>query len=372
MALRLGEAACALDGFGPRWTPRCSSIDNGRLPLSRKRVNLALEAGPLGANTAFWLVGLPTDTRRSANPMRMIVTGGAGFVGRHVAAAVLEAGHECVVFDITRMPRELADLGVRQEVGSLSSVESLRKTVRGADAVLHLAGVGDVYLAAKKPWLAAESNVVGSTNVAEACLAEGVGRVIYASTWEVYGHPVYEPIDEQHPTNPDHPYSVTKLGGEQMLMTYDSLRELSVVALRLGTAYGTGMRENSVFSLFIKRALRGEAITVSGDGRQHRQFTHAADIGRAFVAAARSDIRHEALNIVADESVTIRQLAEMVVAEAPAPLSFGAPRAGDISPARVSSAKASTLLGWKPRVRFSEGLHALIEHHRSSLTAGGS
>jgi UDP-glucose 4-epimerase len=304
--------------------------------------------------------------------MRMVVTGGAGFVGRHVAAAVVEAGHECVVFDAAIIPRELADQGARQEVGSLSSVEALRRAFRGADVVLHLAGVGDVYLAAEKPWLAAESNVLGSANVAEACLAEGVGRLIYASTWEVYGHPVYEPLDEQHPTNPDHPYNVTKLAGEQLLMSYDAMRGLSVVALRLGTAYGTGMRANSVFSVFITRALRGEAITVSGDGRQHRQFTHAADIGRAFVAAATSAIRHEALNIVADETVTIRQLAEMVVAEAPAPLSFGVARAGDISPARVSSAKASAMLGWEPRVRFSEGLHDLIEHHRSSITAGGS
>jgi UDP-glucose 4-epimerase len=196
--------------------------------------------------------------------------------------------------------------------------------------------------------------------------------LIYASTWEVYGHPAYEPLDEQHPTNPDHPYNVTKLAGEQLLMTYDALRGLPVVALRLGTAYGTGMRANSVFSVFITRALRGEAITISGDGRQHRQFTHAADIGHAFVAAATSAIRHEALNIVADEIVTIRQLAEMVVAESPAPLSFGAARTSDISPARVSSAKARAMLGWEPRVRFSEGLHDLIEYHRSSITAGGS
>jgi len=298
--------------------------------------------------------------------MRMVVTGGAGFVGRHVASAVLEAGHECVVFDAACIPRELADAGVRQAIGSLSSVEEMREAFRSADAVLHLAGVGDVYLAAEKPGLAAESNVVGSANVAEACLAEGVGRVIYASTWEVYGHPIYEPLDENHPTNPDHPYNVTKLGGEQILMTYGALRGLSVVSLRLGTAYGTGMRGNSVFSLFIKRALAGEAITVSGDGLQHRQFTHAADIGRAFVAAARSDIRHEIINIVADETVTIRQLAEMVASEAPVPLLFGAPRAGDISPARVSSAKALALLGWEGRVRFKEGLHDLIEHYRTS------
>jgi len=296
--------------------------------------------------------------------MKIVVTGGSGFVGRHVAEAVLAAGHGCAVLDVADIPEELSAAGARWEAGSLTSIEDLRRACRDADAVLHLAGVGDVYLAAQKPPLAAELNVVGTANVAEACLAEGVGRVIYASTWEVYGHPRYEPLDEDHPTNPDHPYNVTKLAGEQLLLSYDALKGLPVVALRLGTAYGTGMRPNSVFSIFIQRALRGEAITVSGDGRQHRQFTHAADIGRAFVAAAESPLRHEVMNIVAEETVTIRQLAEMIVAEAPAPLSFGDPRPGDISPARVSAVKAHERLGWSPRVPFSQGLRDLIDHHR--------
>ena len=298
--------------------------------------------------------------------MKIVVTGGAGFLGSHVAMAARSAGHECVVLDVTDIPRELGVAGVRWQKGSLTSVDDLRQAFRGADAVLHLAGVGDVYLAAEKPPLAAELNVVGSANVAEACLAEGVGRLVYASTWEVYGHPQYEPLDEKHPTNPDHPYNVTKLAGEQMLLAYDALKGLPVVALRLGTAYGTGMRPNSVFSIFIGRALRGEAITVSGDGRQHRQFTHASDVARAFVAAAESGVRREVMNIVAEEAVTIRELAEMVVAECPAPLSFGEPRPGDIAPARVSAAKARALLGWTPRVSFAEGLRDLIEHHRSA------
>lgn len=303
------------------------------------------------------------------SPMRIVVTGGAGFLGRHVAETVLEAGHECVVFDAAPIGGDLAAAGARQARGCLSSIDDLRDAFRGADAVLHLAGVGDVYLAATKPWLAAEANVVGTTNLAEACVAEGVRRVVYASTWEVYGHPSYEPLDERHPTDPDHPYNITKLAGERMLFAYDRLRDLPVVALRLGTAYGTGMRDNSVFSVFIKRALRGEPITVSGDGLQHRQFTHASDIGRAFLDAARSDLRNEVMNIVADETVTIRDLAEMIVAEAPTALTFGAPRPGDISPARVSSAKARDLLGWEPRVGFARGLRDLIEHHRAALEA---
>lgn len=299
--------------------------------------------------------------------MRIVVTGGAGFLGCHVANAVLGAGHFCTVLDLIKIPSTLQDAGIQWEYGSLTSVDDLRRAFRGADAVLHLAGVGDVYLAAENSPLAAKLNVEGSTNVAEACLAEGVGRLVYASTWEVYGHPSYEPLDEMHPTNPDHPYNITKLAGEQILLAYEALKGLSVVSLRLGTAYGTGMRPNSVFSIFINRALRGETLTVSGDGQQHRQFTHASDVAQAFVTAAESNIRCGVFNIVAEETVTIRKLAEMVVAECPAPLAFGDPRPGDISPARVSAAKARHLLGWEARVAFNEGLRDLVEHYRAAL-----
>jgi UDP-glucose 4-epimerase len=300
--------------------------------------------------------------------MRMVVTGGAGFVGRHVVAAVLDAGHDCLVVDVAPLPPTLVDAGADFRMCSIASVADIRRAFRSADVVLHLAGVGDVDRAASQPALAAELNVVGSVNVAEACLAEGVGRLVYASTWEVYGRPWYEPIDESHPTNPTHPYSITKLAGERILLAYDALRDLPIVALRLGTVYGNGMRPNTVFSRFIRHALRGEVLTISGDGLQHRQFTHSSDIGSAFVAAAESGLRHEVMNIVAEQTVTIRQLAEMVVMHAPAPLAYGEPRPGDPSPALVSSARARALIGWQPRVPFEAGLRALVEEYRTGRT----
>lgn len=299
--------------------------------------------------------------------MRFVVTGGSGFVGRHVARSVLAAGHQCLVLDVSPPPSELRSAGANYEEGSIASVDDLRRAFRSADVVLHLAGVGDVDLAARQPALAADLNVTGAAKVAEACLVEGVGRVVYASTWEVYGTPVYEPIDEHHPTFPDHPYSITKLAGERMLLASAAARNLSVIALRLGTVYGTGMRPNSVFSRFIGHAVRGEPITISGDGLQHRQFTHASDIGSAFVAAAESRLRHEVINVVAEESVTIRQLAEMIVDRVPAPLTYGERRPGDPSPARVSAQKAHALLGWRPRMTFTAGLGELIDEHRSGM-----
>jgi len=188
--------------------------------------------------------------------MRGVVTGGSGFLGSHVADVLSERGHEITVVDLAPTSRH------RFAPADLLDRDSLTAAFKGAEFVGHLAAVGDVYLAAEKPWLAAQANVVGSANVCEAALSAGVPKIVAASTWEVYGPPQYQPIDEAHPTAPDHPYSITKLAGERLSLAYGHLRKgLSVVELRLATAYGTRMRPNSVFSLFIDKALRGEPIS---------------------------------------------------------------------------------------------------------------
>jgi len=287
--------------------------------------------------------------------MRVLVTGGAGFVGSHVVDALAEAGHEPWVFDIVRPS---TGEFVR---GDLTQLADLIAATAGMDAICHLGAVGDVYLALENPPLAASLNVVGTANLMQAALQNKVGKVVYASTWEVYGHPQYQPLDEQHPCNPDHPYNVTKLAGEQLALAYDALKGTPVVALRLGTAYGPRMRPNSVFSIFIDRASKGQPITIQGSGSQSRQFTHARDIGRAFVAALEANVRHTVYNIVAEELISIRQLAELVAAQLPTDIVFTEARAGDISPARSTGAKAKQELGWSSQIPFKEGLLELIQ-----------
>lgn len=288
--------------------------------------------------------------------MKALVTGAAGFLGRHVAREFLQQGWEVTTFDTA--PVELDD--VRSVQGDLLDAAVVDAAVADVDVVAHVAAIGDVYLAAEKPELAAAVNVVGTTNIANAAVAHGK-RVVYASTWEVYGKPAYEPIDEDHPCRPDHPYNITKLGGEMMFLSACELRGLSGVALRLGTAYGPGLRPNSVFRIFIDRARRGEPLTIAGDGSQGRQFTHASDIARAFVLAANSDVSGMALNTVAPETTTIRELAERVAARYPTEIEFGPKRPGDVPPSTVSSKKIEEVLGWRAETPFEIGLNDLID-----------
>lgn len=287
--------------------------------------------------------------------MRVLVTGAAGFLGRHTAQHFKDKGWEVTGFDL----QEDEGSEIETIVGDLTSSSEVNEAVAGCDVVVHIGAIGDVYLAGEQPTLAAEVNVVGTSNVVEAALSHQA-RVVYASTWEVYGEPEYEPIDEKHPTAPDHPYNITKLGGESLLLAACRLRELSAIALRLGTAYGSGLRPNSVFRIFLDRARAGEPITIQGDGLQGRQFTHASDIARAFEIAARSDVSGTAVNIVAPETVTIKELAEEIVSKHPTELTFGPARPGDVPPAIVSATKAKELLGWQPEVGFSEGLEEFI------------
>ncbi|MGH3650512.1 MAG: NAD-dependent epimerase/dehydratase family protein [Acidimicrobiia bacterium] len=288
--------------------------------------------------------------------MRVLVTGAAGFLGCHVGRRFRDDGWEVAGFDLEAFDEP----GVRSVTGDLLDGEALDAEVRRADVVAHIGAIGDVYLAGAQPTLAAQVNVVGTSNVVEAAVRHDV-RVVYASTWEVYGEPRYEPVDEAHPTHPDHPYNITKLAGEAMMLAATNLRDLQGVALRLGTAYGSGLRPNSVFRIFLDRARAGEPITIQGDGLQGRQFTHASDIARAFVAAAGSELSGLAINVVAPEVVSIKELAEHIVSRFPTELSFGPPRPGDVPPARVSAERARQTLGWAAEVGFEDGLDELIK-----------
>ena len=294
--------------------------------------------------------------------MRVLVTGAAGFLGRHVVREFLDEGFDVVAYDMTAAEIE----GVETTIGDFTDVASIEPAMAKVDTVVHIGAIGDVYLAGNEPGLAARVNVVGTTNVAQAAVKHGK-RVVYASTWEVYGEPEYEPMDEDHPTRPDHPYNITKLGGESMLLAACELQGLSALALRLGTAYGSGLRPNSVFRIFLDKARNREPITIQGDGSQGRQFTHASDIARAFVLGARSDLSGSALNIVASENVTIRELAEQIAKRYPTELTFGPPRPGDVPPAEVSPKRAAEKLGWTADMPFEQGLDELI----ASVTGEG-
>jgi len=289
--------------------------------------------------------------------VRVLVTGSSGFLGRHVAVRLGRDGD----FDVTGFDLEPSlDTTFRSVQGDIDDLDSIRRASRGTDVVVHLGGVGDVDLASARPGLAARANVVGTTHVAMAA-AETGARIVYASTWEVYGTPISDPIDETHPCDPANIYAATKLGGEHVLRALERSDGVPVTILRLGTAYGTGMRPNSVFRRFTDAARAGLPLAVQGSGQQWRQFTHASDIARAVGLALPSQAGGATFNIAADECVTVLRLAELVSTHYGTTVAFGPERPGDPPSARISSAAAARTLGWRAEVEFESGLTDVLD-----------
>jgi nucleoside-diphosphate-sugar epimerase len=289
--------------------------------------------------------------------MRALVTGSSGFLGGHVARHLsAQAGMIVSGFDL----RPDGDAAFPVLQGDLGDVDAVTRACRGMDVVVHFGAVGDVYLATAQPDLARRSNVEGTRNVALGA-ADAGARVVYASSWEVYGPPVSDPIDESHPCNPGHVYAITKLGGEAALRDVHRTRGLPIAILRLGTAYGTRMRPNTVFIRFADAARRGDPMIVQGGGGQWRQFTHAADIARAVWLAVGSSEADATLNITSDELITILQLAETIAERYGAAITFAPAREADPPSARISSAEALRVIGWRAEVDFHQGLSRLLD-----------
>lgn len=276
---------------------------------------------------------------------RVLVTGSEGFIGYHVTKHLKEEG-----FDV---------LGYDQKNGQdLLDEKTLLKALKSVDAVCHLAAVGDVYLASQKPELAQIAGPAATALLCKLANDAKIKKIVYASTWEVYGKPEYQPIDEKHPAHPDHPYSIAKYAGE--LIVQSKLSSTPWVILRLGTAYGTHMRRNAVIPLFINKAKAGQPITIQGEGKQKRQFTHVGDIAQAFYLALKKDVNSEVFNIVSEEAVSIAQLAKLIIKRIPTKIKFEKARLGDVESAKVTSKKAKKLLNWQAKIPFEKGLEELL------------
>jgi UDP-glucose 4-epimerase len=286
--------------------------------------------------------------------MRVVVTGGAGFVGSHVAAHLAERGFRVVAVDNLERAsavRRLEEVGVPLVVGDVRRVD-----LPPADAVVHAAAYINVEESWERPYDYMWNNAAATARVARQC-AETGARLVYISSAAVYGEPQRLPIDESHPTRPLSPYGLSKLAGEQVAQ----MLAPGAAVLRLFNVYGPGQTGPyaGVVSKFIERAKRGLLPVIYGDGTQTRDFVHVADVAQ-FVEIVLDRGAAGVFNVGTGRAVSIRELAAIVMRLAGLggePL-YGPPRPGDIrhSAADVSKARA---LGWEPQIGIEEGLREL-------------
>jgi UDP-glucose 4-epimerase len=296
---------------------------------------------------------------------RVLVTGGAGFIGSFVVDGLRAAGHEAVMFDIRQSPHH-APGAVPTVIGDVLDLDSVRKAARGCDAIAHLAAAADVGEVAADPELAERLNSRGTFNVLEAARAEGIPRVLYASTIWVYseseGH-----VDEDAPLHaPAHLYTATKLAGELYCRSYSELFGLETTILRFGIPYGPRARPAAVVPSFVQRALRGEALTIAGSGEQTRRFVYVEDLAEGVVRALAPVAANRTYNLVGREDISIREIAETVrVLVGDVEIEHAPGRAGDFKGgAEISGERAALELGWHPETQFSDGVARYLAWHR--------
>ncbi len=300
--------------------------------------------------------------------MKVLVTGGSGFIGSHVVDQLVEAGHKPVIYD--RRPSPFRD-DIQTELGELSDLTMLELAMSGCDAVMHLAAAADVNEVAKMPVESEAANARGTLNVLEAARGAGVKRVVYASTIWVYTGESGERVDEESNLGmPNHLYTASKLAGEMYCRSYNELYDLEFTVLRFGIPYGPRARPAAVVPAFVGKAMAGEALTVAGAGDQSRRFVYVEDLASGCVKALDPVAANRTYNLVSDSSVTILEIAELVQdLVAPTGIEYTEQRTADYVGVEVSGVRAEEELGWTAETSFADGVSRYVEWRREDEAA---
>jgi UDP-glucose 4-epimerase len=294
--------------------------------------------------------------------MRVLVTGGGGFIGSHVVDRLLERGVTPRIFDLSASPYH-SPLEVETFTGSITDAANLDLAMRECDAVIHLAAVADVGHVLADPVLAEEVNTRGTLNVLEAACRAKVGRVVYGSTTWVYSDCVEQSVDEETPIPaPRHLYTATKLAGETYCAGYSELYDLESTVLRFGIPYGPRARAAGVVAKFTDLAFEGKALTIAGDGSTTRSFIYVEDLADGIVAALAPEAAGRTYNLSGEEVVTILEIAERVQENTDnCEIVHTPPRPGDFPGKEISNERALAELGWKAETSFREGVRRYVE-----------
>jgi UDP-glucose 4-epimerase len=308
--------------------------------------------------------------------MRVLVTGGAGFIGSNVVERLLALRHEPVVLDsLSSGFRDNLVPGVPFVEGDVRDRVSVDQAITGCSVVLHLAASVGNTRSIEHPQTDSKINVLGTLNVLEAARAQGIDRVVFSSSAGIFGELKTLPITEDHPQDPDSPYGVSKLAAEKHCLVYNKLYGMHNVCLRYFNVYGPHQRYDAygnVIPIFANRILRGQPLTVYGDGEQTRDFVNVRDVAAANVQAGLAPGVHGVFNIGSGTRITVNALAHMIQAAAgrEVGIQYAPPRKGDVRDSLADIRAAQEAFGFAPGVCMAEGLAEYMAWiHQDPVTA---
>jgi UDP-glucose 4-epimerase len=305
--------------------------------------------------------------------LRSVVTGGAGFIGSNLVRALRERGDQVTVIDdlSSGYPVNLEPFPeVRFIQASVLDADAVGEAVEGADTVYHLAASVGNKRSIDDPLMDSRVNVLGTLTVLEACRRAGVRKVVHSSSAGIFGELKQLPIAEDHPVEPDSPYGASKLAGEKLCLVYGKLYGLETVALRYFNVYGPNQRFDqygNVIPIFVFQLLRGEPITVYGDGEQTRDFVQVRDVVQANLQAAAAAGVSGAFNIASGSRITINELARLVTGLIRGEVRSGPPRPGDVRHSLADISAAHAAFGYQPQVGMEEGLAEYVAWARTEV-----
>lgn len=299
--------------------------------------------------------------------MRVLITGGAGFIGSHIVDALVERGDRTSVLDNLSTGR-FGNINPRVNFykGDLRDENFVLETLRSEkpDVVIHHAAQIDVQSSIDEPVADAATNIMGTINLLEACRACVVKKVIYASSAAIYGNPSYLPVDEQHPVQPLSGYGVSKHTVEHYLEVYRVLYGMDYTVLRYANVYGPrqdASGEGGVVAIFADRLLRGERPKIFGDGKQTRDFIYVGDVVEANLAAISAG-SGGVFNVSTGIPTSVNELLENLkrITGSSVEAEYCPPRSGDIEHSYLEEKTAATGLKWRATRDLAEGLQIMM------------
>lgn len=306
---------------------------------------------------------------------RVLLTGGAGFIGSHIVDQLVNAGYPVCVFDnLSTGNFANIDKNVNRGLvdfvkGDIREKEQITKYVRDVFAVVHLAAVVSVQFSMENPSLTSQINVQGTRRLLKSCIDCNVKKLIFISSCSVYGAPQYLPIDEHHPLNPISPYAFTKLEGERLCQEFFNESGLETVILRLFNVYGPRQAQNEysgVITKFMECAEKGRPLVIYGDGSQTRDFVHVTDVANGVLTLIKDDFAGEIFNMGYGKAVAINDLAKMVLhlSSRNCEIKYKPAKEGDILHSVADLSKARKAFAYVPKISLEEGLQDLLLYRR--------
>lgn len=302
--------------------------------------------------------------------MKIIITGGAGFIGSHVTEYLSSINKikEIVVLDNLKdgskknLKKALKSKKVQLFKADIRNYENIKNYFKNTVTVIHLAALSDIVPSIEEPRDYIETNFNGTLNILEAMRKYNVKRIIYAASSSCYGIPKKTPTDEKDKINPMYPYAFSKYVGEELIKHYSKVYKLDYISLRLFNVYGTRSRTNSAYGaalgVFLKQKLENKPFTIVGNGKQKRDFIHVSDVCNVFAKAIFSKHKNDIFNIGNGLPKSVNEMVKLIGGKK----SFIPKRPGEPSITHANITKVKLKLNWEPKKSFKDGINDVLKN----------